>query len=95
MKVSKIIKSETERISGILELEKATVNWSLSIDAEDLPDNSMKTYRSLEIDGKKIEFDNGFQDLHTQSYQEILAGRGFGVEEVKSSIEIVSKLRES
>jgi UDP-N-acetyl-2-amino-2-deoxyglucuronate dehydrogenase len=53
----------------------------------------LKTYRSLEIDGKKIEFDNGFQDLHTKSYQEILAGRGFGVREVKSSINIVCQLR--
>jgi UDP-N-acetyl-2-amino-2-deoxyglucuronate dehydrogenase len=89
----KVIHSETEKISGILELEKATVNWSLSIDAKDLPDTSLKTYRSLEIDGKKIEFDNGFQDLHTKSYQEILAGRGFGVHEVKSSINIVCQLR--
>lgn len=95
MKLSKVSHSETEKISGSLELENATVNWSLSINAEDLPDTSMKTYRSLEIDGKKIEFDNGFQDLHTKSYQEILAGRGFGVQEVKQSVTIVSQLRDS
>lgn len=94
MKNLKVNHSETERILGVLELENATVNWSLSIQAEDLPEKSMKSYRSLEIDGKKIEFDNGFQDLHTKSYREILAGRGFEVKEVKSSITIVSKLRE-
>lgn len=81
------------RMSGILELQRATVNWELSIEADKLPNTKLKSYRLLEIDGEQIEFDSGFTDLHTASYQEILNGRGFGIREVEKSIELVSRLR--
>lgn len=84
---------QKDKMSGVLELEKATVHWKLSIDKNDLRDKTQKSYRLLEIDDKKIEFDNGFYNLHTKSYEEILEGRGFLVEEVKRSIEVVSSLR--
>lgn len=83
----------TDRMSGILELEQATVNWTLSINSEDLKDKSQKSYRLLEVNEEKIEFDNGFHELHTKSYEEILQGKGFCVSDVSASIKIVSLIR--
>ncbi len=86
-----------DKASGILKLEKANVKWFLSINSEDLPGNIKKegqrTFRSITVDGKQIEFSAGFTDLHTESYKQILLGNGFGCNEAKQSIEIVSKLR--
>lgn len=81
------------KMSGTLKLENAEVKWMLSIDKNDLPDNTLNSYRLLEIDGEKIEFDNGFRELHTKSYEEILEGRGYSIDTVKKSIDTVSRLR--
>jgi len=88
-----------DRASGRLMLERASVKWFLSINAEDLPQqavrNGKSTHRSLKIQGKEIEFSEGFTDLHTESYKEILAGRGFGLQEARASIEVAHRLRSS
>ncbi|MBW6392001.1 Gfo/Idh/MocA family oxidoreductase [Billgrantia antri] len=84
------------KAAGYLEYEKARVPWFLSIDAEDLPDSvkeNQTTYRSISVDGKEIEFSGGFTDLHTVSYQEILAGRGYGLEDARHCIETVHSIR--
>ena len=74
-----------------MELENARVRWFLSIDYNDIPDNAketgQRTYRSITVDGKEIEFSKGFTDLHTLTYQEILAGRGFGLKDARQSVE--------
>ncbi len=86
-----------QKASGFLEYERARVRWFLSIDFDDVPADRVelgqKTYRSITCDGKEIEFSGGFTDLHTVSYQEILAGRGFGAEENRVAIETVSDIR--
>ena len=83
--------------AGHLELEKASVNWNLSIDPKKLPVEAMvaglRTYRTLTIDGESFEFSDGFTELHTQSYAEILQGRGFPISETKKAIELVHKIR--
>ena len=83
--------------SGILELEKATVKWRLSIDANTLPEEIKKagkrTYRTLNIDGESFEFSDGFTELHTKSYEQILAGNGFPLMETRRSIELVHQIR--
>jgi UDP-N-acetyl-2-amino-2-deoxyglucuronate dehydrogenase len=83
--------------SGILELEKATVNWRLSIDANTLPDDikaaGKRTYRTLNIDGESFEFSEGFTELHTKSYENILAGNGFPLMVTKPAIELVHQIR--
>ena len=83
--------------AGYLEYERARVRWFMSADAKNLPEEAvaqdLKTYRSISIDGEDIEFSGGFADLHTISYQEIMAGRGFGLEENRCAIETVSDLR--
>lgn len=87
---------ERSRMSGVMEFEKARVRWFLSVDARDLPGGlhtEQRTFRSITIDGQELEFSEGFTDLHTASYEEIMRGRGFGIDEVRPSIEIVSKLR--
>lgn len=84
--------------AGYLELERARVRWFLSINARDLPpevQGKKTTYRSITVDGEELEFSEGFTDLHTESYGQILAGRGFGLDDVRPSIEIVSRLREA
>jgi UDP-N-acetyl-2-amino-2-deoxyglucuronate dehydrogenase len=87
---------EAERAAGSLECERADVSWFLSIDRNDLPESvrgKKTTFRSITVDGEEIEFSEGFTDLHTRSYEEIIAGRGFGLDEVRTSIDIVSTFR--
>jgi UDP-N-acetyl-2-amino-2-deoxyglucuronate dehydrogenase len=88
---------DSQKAGGFLELEKARVRWFLSLDRNDLPfeseANKPMTYRSISVDSKEIEFSGGFTDLHTESYKRILAGQGFGMEEVVPSLEIVSHIR--
>ncbi len=93
----KVFKREKDTVSGYLEFESARVNWFLSIDEKTLPkeiqEKGQRTYRSITINGEEIEFSNGFTDLHTKSYEEILNGNGFGVKNVRQSIEIVHSIR--
>ncbi len=86
---------ESERAAGYLECGHARIRWFLSVDRNDLPETAAgkTTYRSILLDGEEIEFSEGFTDLHTRSYEEILAGRGFGLDQVRPSIEIVSNFR--
>jgi UDP-N-acetyl-2-amino-2-deoxyglucuronate dehydrogenase len=87
---------EAERAAGFLECERADVSWFLSIDRNDLPESvrgKKTTFRSITVDGEEVEFSEGFTDLHTRSYEEILAGCGFGLDDVRTSIDIVSKFR--
>ena len=97
-----VIKNEVhfrdeQTCSGYLEYERARVKWFLSIDASNLPDNAVKgeklTYRSITIEGEELEFSGGFTDLHTQSYERILAGQGYDVDENRTAIETVEKIR--
>ena len=86
-----------DRAAGYLEFEKARVRWFLSINSDVLPDDvkekGQTTYRSINIEGEELEFSGGFTDLHTVSYQNILDGKGFGLDDARQSIEIVSEIR--
>jgi UDP-N-acetyl-2-amino-2-deoxyglucuronate dehydrogenase len=88
--------SET-KAAGYLEYEHARARWFLSVDVEDVPDAQrtagQRTFRSITVDGKEIEFSGGFTDLHTRSYQEILAGRGYGLEANRTAITTVATIR--
>jgi len=86
---------EERSIAGTLDLEHADVNWRLSIERKHLPSeiNGESTFRSLTMDGEQFEFSKGFTDLHTRSFEEILAGRGFGLNDAKPAIELVHDLR--
>tara|TARA_B100000900_G_scaffold410177_1_gene427487 strand:+ start:2193 stop:3131 length:939 start_codon:yes stop_codon:yes gene_type:complete len=93
-----IIHKSTDRMAaGFLEYDHARVRWFLSIDFEDIPNNikqkGQRTYRSITINGEELEFSDGFTDLHTRSYEEILSGKGFGLEENRVSIQTVSDIR--
>jgi UDP-N-acetyl-2-amino-2-deoxyglucuronate dehydrogenase len=96
-KRSIVHKLDTNCASGYLELEKANVRWYLSLDRKDLPENAIRegksTFRSITVDGEELEFSGGFTDLHTQSYEQILAGKGFGLCDVRPSIKLVSDIR--
>jgi len=87
-----------DRASGILRLEKANVRWFLSINSETLPEEirekGQTTFRSITIEGEEMEFSEGFTDLHTRSYEEILKGNGFQIGEARKSIEIVYNIRQ-
>jgi UDP-N-acetyl-2-amino-2-deoxyglucuronate dehydrogenase len=88
--------SSESKAAGYLEYERARVRWFLSIDAADLPESvrgKKPTYRSITVDGEEIEFSEGFTDLHTVSYQEILAGRGYGIEDARHCVETVNVIR--
>ena len=88
--------SEETKMGGKLELERADVDWFLSIDRNDLPDATREhvpTYRSITVDGEEVEFSAGFRDLHTVVYERVLAGGGFTIDDARPSIELVHTLR--
>jgi UDP-N-acetyl-2-amino-2-deoxyglucuronate dehydrogenase len=84
-----------ETASGFLELERARVRWFMSIDAKTLPSaaNGKRTFRSITVDGQEVEFSEGFTDLHTETYRDVLAGGGFGLNDARPAVELVHRLR--
>lgn len=87
---------DDNKAAGYLEYESARVRWFLSIDENDLPNDvrgSKTTYRNINISGEQLEFSDGFTDLHTISYKEILAGRGYGLEAARHAVETVDIIR--
>jgi len=89
--------TDSKRAFGYLEYEKARVKWFLSVDAQDLPNSAKEagkpTFRSITYNGQEIEFSGGFTDLHTTSYQEIINGNGYGIEDTRYCIETVDAIR--
>lgn len=88
---------EDRRAGGVLELERARVRWYISIDRNDLPftpePGKKTTFRSITVDGHEVEFSEGFTDLHTRVYEETLAGRGFGLDVARPSVELAHRIR--
>jgi UDP-N-acetyl-2-amino-2-deoxyglucuronate dehydrogenase len=90
---------QDDRMSGVLELEKARVRWFLSVNGDDLPIETVEeggyAYRNLTMDGEVIDLSSGFEDLHTRVYEETLAGNGFGIEDARPAIDLVYDVRTS
>jgi UDP-N-acetyl-2-amino-2-deoxyglucuronate dehydrogenase len=88
---------DDRRIYGTLALERARVRWFLSVDPADLPEQAHTAgrvgYRSMTVDGSEVEFTDGFADLHTTVYREMLEGRGFGIADVRPSTELLYRIR--
>ncbi len=88
---------QPRRMAGTIALERARVRWFLSVDARDLPfvpePGGRATFRSITVDGEEVEFSEGFTDLHTVVYREVLAGRGFGLDDVRPSIDLAHRMR--
>lgn len=97
VKLNDVIKHTDDTAAGTLELERATVNWMLSINENTLPtdvrDAGKRTFRTLSIDGEEFEFSDGFTELHTLSYKNILAGNGFPLSETRRAIQLVHDIR--
>ncbi len=91
--------SKPDKAAGFLGLERARVRWFLSVDYDDLTNEikskGQRTFRSISIEGEELEFSDGFTDLHTVSYQEILKGKGYGLADARSSIQTVHHIRNS
>ncbi|MCX6329431.1 MAG: Gfo/Idh/MocA family oxidoreductase [Bacteroidia bacterium] len=91
--------SQPNKAAGYLELKNARVRWFLSLDNHDLSSSAInkgqRTFRSIIVDGEEIEYSEGFADLHTLTYKEILAGRGFGLKDARQSVEIAYTIRNS
>lgn len=85
--------------AGFLKLKNASVRWFLSVNNNYIPEHvkasGQRTYRSITVDGNEIEFSGGFTDLHTKSYEEILKGKGFGLDEAYTSINTISTIKNS
>jgi UDP-N-acetyl-2-amino-2-deoxyglucuronate dehydrogenase len=97
LQINEVHWHDDRHAAGYLEYEHARVRWFMSIDIDDVPEEArakgQRTWRSITVDGEEIEFSGGFTDLHTRSYQEILAGRGFGLEANRTAVEAVSHIR--
>ena len=93
-----VLESNEDHAKGFLKLKQANVNWFLSVNSNHLPKeiskSGQRTFRSITINKEEIEFSGGFTDLHTRSYEEILKGKGFSLEDARRSIEIVHKIRD-
>ena len=96
-----VVSSETENLqsnslSGKLELSRAEVKWFLSTDIDDVPlalrKKGQRTYRSIKIQGRELEFSQGFTELHKLSYQEIINGKGFGLKDAKPAFLAVNNI---
>lgn len=88
--------ADQNKAAGFLEYDRARVRWFLSIDASDLPEDvkgRKSTYRNININGEQLEFSEGFTDLHTVSYQKILAGCGYGLDDARHAVETVEHIR--
>ena len=88
---------EDNKVGGVLALANADVRWLLSIDANDLPAESVAqgnhAYRALKMGDESFDFSTGFDDLHTKVYADILAGGGYGIEDARPAIELVHQIR--
>jgi UDP-N-acetyl-2-amino-2-deoxyglucuronate dehydrogenase len=97
VKENNVIQHTVDTASGNLVLQKANINWMLSINANTLPAAiqaaGKRTYRILSIDGEAFEFSDGFTELHTKSYQQIINGNGFGIGQTKAAIQLVHDIR--
>lgn len=97
VKTNEVHYANPSKTGGYLEFERANVRWFLSIDRNDLPETAtecgLSTFRSITVDGKEIEFSEGFTDLHSVVYQETIEGRGFGIEDARAAINIAHKIR--
>lgn len=97
MKKNIVHRHEKDSAAGYLEFDKARVRWFLSINYDALPkeikEKEQRTYRSITIEGKELEFSNGFTDLHNESYKHILSGHGYGLNDARTAIEIVHAIR--
>lgn len=81
---------------GKLKFKNANVNWFLSVNSDDLPEEvkgKQPTFRAIKIGDELVEFSKGFTDLHTISYKEVLEGRGFGAQEAVCCIEMTESIR--
>lgn len=91
--------ADSYRMAGVLELERARVRWLLSVSPRDIAADGAgsgpRALRSLAVDGEVIEFTAGFEHLHTRVYEEILAARGFGLDEARPSIELAYRIRKT
>lgn len=96
-KRSEVHYRDHKKVGGFLQLERANVRWFLSLDKNDLPKEAAKadqrTFRSIKVEGKEIEFSGGFTDLHTKVYQKTLQGDGFTIEDARPSINLVFDIR--
>ena len=94
---SKVDEHSMEKASGSLLLDKAAINWTLSIDEKMLPaplqKEGKRTFRSLKIDGDEFDFSDGFAELHTRCYEQVLAGHGIPLQETRKAIELVHDIR--
>lgn len=94
---SRVHLNQPTRAAGFLEYDKARVRWFLSVDADDVPEElraaGQRTFRSIVLDGEENEFSDGFTDLHTRSYELILDGQGYGLEDSRAAIETVAAIR--
>ncbi len=97
VKTNIVHRTEASKAAGYLELEHARIRWFLSLDYNDIPESVRKTgqrtFRSIMVEGEEIEFSEGFTDLHTESYKEILAGNGFSIADARQSVEIAFDIR--
>lgn len=96
---SEVHHADGRRTGGFLELERARVRWFLSVDRSDLPkaatEQGLSTFRSITVDGKEVEFSEGFTDLHTVVYQRTLEGNGFGLKDARPAIMLAHEIREA
>jgi len=97
VKVNEVHELNEDHAAGYLELERARVRWFLSINYNHIPsavrDSGKRTYRSITMEGQEIEFSEGFTDLHTVSYKEILAGNGYGLKDAAPAIQVAHDIR--
>jgi UDP-N-acetyl-2-amino-2-deoxyglucuronate dehydrogenase len=94
----KLNEYNSKKAAGVLELKNAIVHWNLSIDSNDLPKEAVekgsRTFRSIKINNNEFEFSEGFTELHTKSYEGVLDGKGFSLDDALPAIRIAEKVNQ-
>ena len=88
---------QSEKAAGVLQLQRANIRWFMSLDYQDVPAETKKcgkrTYRSLSVENEEVEFSDGFTELHTESYRQLISGKGYGIDDARRSVEIAHQIR--
>lgn len=87
-----------DRARGEVHFQDASIQWFLSLRAEDLPvatrAEGRRVHRELSVDDWSLEFSEGFSELHTDSYRQLLSGKGWGIDEALPALQWIQSIQQ-
>lgn len=91
-----VTQHDNETAAGRLEFENVAAEWFLSTAAEQLPGGTNRnpgSFRLFMIDGETVNINDGFTELHTKVYEDILTGKGLRLSDTRKTIQLLHDIR--